>query len=64
MPVGFLGPAFPAGDYGYAWEEEAHLGCVMVEDDSIEVPTVIVFDEVLSGIRCLQAPGPHALVLQ
>lgn len=36
----------------------------MVEDDSIEVPTVIVFDEVLSGIRCLQATGPHTLVLQ
>lgn len=41
-----------------------HLGCVVVEDDSIEIPTVVVLDEVLCGVGCLQAPCSHALVLQ
>lgn len=41
-----------------------HLGCVMVEDDSVEVPTVVVLDEVLCGVGGLQAPCPHTLVLQ
>lgn len=36
----------------------------MVEDDSIEVPAVVVFDEVLCGVGCLQAPSPHTFVLQ
>lgn len=36
----------------------------MVEDDGIEIPAVVVLDEVLRGVGCLQAPGPHALVLQ
>lgn len=43
---------------------EPHLGCVVVEDDGVEVPTVVVLDEVLGGVGCLQAPGPHTLVLQ
>lgn len=42
----------------------AYLGRVMVEDDGIEVPAVVVLDEVLGGVGRLQAPGPHALVLQ
>lgn len=36
----------------------------MVEDDCIEVPAVVVFDEVLCGIRCLQTPSPHTFMLQ
>lgn len=36
----------------------------MVENDCIEVPAVVVFDEVLRGIGRLQAPSPHALMLQ
>ena len=36
----------------------------MVENDCIEVPAVVVFDEVLRGVWCLQAPSPHTLMLQ
>lgn len=43
---------------------EPHLGRVMVEDDGIEVPTVVVLNEVLCGVGRLQASGPHTLVLQ
>lgn len=52
----------PAASWGP--EEGSHLGRVMVEDDSIEVSTVVMLDEVLGGVRRLQAPGPHTLVLQ
>lgn len=45
-------------------EEGPHLGCVMVEDDRIEVPAVVVFDEVLCGVGCLQAPSPNTFMLQ
>lgn len=41
-----------------------HLGCVMVEDDSVEIPAVIMLDEVLRGVGCLQASCPHTLMLQ
>lgn len=36
----------------------------MVENDCVEVPAVVVFDEVLRGVGRLQAPSPHALMLQ
>lgn len=36
----------------------------MVENNCIEVPAVVVFDEVLCGIGRLQAPSPHTLMLQ
>ena len=36
----------------------------MVDDDGVEVPAVVVLDEVLGGVGRLQAPSPHALVLQ
>lgn len=45
-------------------EEGPYLGCVMVEDDCIEVPAVVVFDEVLCGVGCLQAPSPNTFMLQ
>lgn len=48
----------------WAWGEEPHLGGVVVEDDGVEVPAVVVLDEVLGGVGRLQAPSPHALVLQ
>lgn len=64
MPGGFT--------WAWPWElatqrlsrPEPHLGCVMVEDDGIEIPAVVVLDEVLCGVRRLQAPSPHTLVLQ
>jgi hypothetical protein len=36
----------------------------MVEDDSVEVPTVVVLDEVLCGVGCLQTSSPYTLMLQ
>lgn len=36
----------------------------MVEDDCVEVPAVVVLDEVLCGVGCLQAPSPHTFMLQ
>lgn len=36
----------------------------MVENDCIEVPAVVMFDEVLGGVGRLQAPSPHTLMLQ
>lgn len=61
-----MGQAFGTGDLKAIWVGggERHLGCVVVEDDSIEIPTVVVFDEVLCGVGRLQAPRPHALMLQ
>lgn len=60
------GRACGAGDLKALWVGggESHLGCVVVEDDSVEIPTVVVLDEVLRGVGRLQAPRPHALVLQ
>lgn len=36
----------------------------MVEDDGVEIPAVVVLDEVLGCVGRLQAPCPHALMLQ
>lgn len=36
----------------------------MVEDDGVEIPAVVVLDEVLGCVGRLQAPRPHALMLQ
>lgn len=36
----------------------------MVEDDGVEVPAVVVLDEVLSGVEAPAGSQPHALVLQ
>lgn len=36
----------------------------MVEDDGVEVSTVVVLDEVISGVGYLEAPGPQRLLLQ
>lgn len=36
----------------------------MVEDDGVEVTTVVVGDEVFSGVGALQAAGSDTLVLQ
>lgn len=61
-----MGLAWGAGDPEAVWAGggEPHLGCVMVEDDGVEVSAVVVLNEVLCGVGCLQASGPHALVLQ
>lgn len=36
----------------------------MIEDDGVEVSTVVMPDEVLGGVGDLQAPGPQGLLLQ
>lgn len=61
-----MGRALGAGDPEALWAggAEPHLGCVMVEDDSVEIPAVVVLDEVLCGVGRLQAPSPHTLMLQ
>lgn len=61
-----MGLALGTGDPEALWAGggEPHLRRVMVEDDSIEIPAVVVLDEVLGGVGRLQASGPHALVLQ
>lgn len=49
-----------------SWAEDkgSHLGAVMAEDDGAEVPTVIVFDEILHSVRDLKAACSKALLLQ
>ena len=41
-----------------------NLGGVVVEDDGVEVSTVVVFDEVIGGVRHLEAPSAQRLLLQ
>ena len=36
----------------------------MVEDDGVEVSTVVVLDEVIGGVGHLQAAGAQGLLLQ
>lgn len=49
-----------------SWAEDKgpHLGAVMAEDDGAEVPTVIVFDEILRRVGDLKAACSKALLLQ
>ncbi len=41
-----------------------YLCGVVVEDDGVEVSTVVVLDQVLCGVRHLQTPGAETLLLQ
>lgn len=47
-----------------AEDKGPHLGAVMAEDDGAEVPTVIVFDEILCRVGDLKAACSKALLLQ
>lgn len=46
------------------WNNAAHLRSVMVEYHSIQVSTVVVLDEILSGVRGLQTPCSKAFMLE
>lgn len=48
----------------WAEDQSPHLGAVMAEDDRAEVPTVIVFDEILRRVGDLKAACSKALLLQ
>lgn len=49
-----------------SWAEDKgpHLGAVMAEDDRAEVPTVVVFDEILCRVEDLKTACSQAVLLQ